>query len=865
MYQSDIYEYLLKSKENVVLVCNNDKEAMTTRDVALLLGYETFVMPDIRVNIGEDLRAYREDIREVFCLLARYYALDSDAKKILVSPVRTLLLPLPKAEYFDSIELEFGEEIELNELKSRLYDWGYHFVDIATSQGEVSFRGDIIDIYPSCSDRPYRISLFDNEIESIQTYNEDNQKRDKDELENIIIGPSFLSLSSDEYKSLVEEIESSEYDALVKDVDSLGLWHLGSLGEYLLNLFDGVSVNSIDDSIKEAIDIAGEAGIYDGFTIPKRISKSKNYRDIEPVDATKFIEAHGSKSITVIAKNESVVRGSLLDLSGKFEYKFVYMDVVVNIMSQDGLILSLNKPGKQTRVKRAKIVLDELNVGEYVVHDNHGVGLFRGIEKRDILGAVSEFVVIGYQNDDTLLIPMSNIDKIDRYVADGGVLPALDKLGKASFKKLKAKVREKLFAIASEIINLSAKRHMKKGIVLKSDNEEYSVFMADAGFEHTDDQKKAISEMLEDLSSGSMMDRLLSADVGFGKTEVAMNAMYISAKSGYQSMMIAPTTLLCSQHYRSMRDRLEKYGISVAKLDRFSSAKEKKIVLAGLADGTIDTVVGTHSLLKAKFHNLALVVIDEEHKFGVKQKEALKELAIDIHLLSMSATPIPRSLNMAMSQIKTFSEILTPPMDRLGVRTFVKEYDKSVLKEAILREIRRGGQIFYVFNSIAGIEEKRKVLKAMLPQLRITVLHSKVMDKESEEEMMKFEAGEYDMMLSTSIVESGIHMPSANTMIVDGADRFGIADLHQLRGRVGRGGKVGYCYFVVSDRDKLTDHAKRRLLALESHSDLGSGAVLAFHDLQIRGGGNIIGEAQSGHIKQIGYSLYLRMLEDAIK
>jgi len=259
MYQSDIYEYLLEVKNNTILVCNNDKEAIATRDVALLLGYDTFILPDIRVNTGEDLRAYREDIREVFCLLARYYALGSEAKKILVSPIRTLLLPLPKADYFDSIELEFGDEIDLDELKSRLYDWGYHFVDIATSQGEVSFRGDIIDIYPSCSDRPYRVSLFDNEVESIQTYNEDSQKRDKDELESIMIGPGFLSLDSNEYKNLIEEIESSEHDALVKDLDSLGLWHLGSKGEYLLNLLDGVSVSNIDDSIKEAIEDSNAA------------------------------------------------------------------------------------------------------------------------------------------------------------------------------------------------------------------------------------------------------------------------------------------------------------------------------------------------------------------------------------------------------------------------------------------------------------------------------------------------------------------------------------------------------------------------------------------------------------------------------
>lgn len=860
MYQSDIFEYLEKKRDNTLLVCSNDKEAISTRDVALLLGYKTFVLPDIRVSIGDDLRSYREEIREIFCVLKKYHA--TDEKKILITPVRTALLPSPRSKYFNTVELEFGEELDIDGLKSKLHDWGYHFVDIATNNGEVSFRGDIIDIYPSCSNYPYRISLFDNEIESIHIYDEGTQKRSPDELENMEIGPSFLSLSTQESAELKERVEYSSYDSFVKDIDSLGLWSLGELGCYLMQVMQSVAVGNILTELEELDEISEGREFYKDFVAPEVIPRATIYRDISPADIGTFIEAHSDKEIVVLAKNESVVRASSLLFEKEVEY--LYLDAIVNIMSNDKLYLSLNKASKTKRVKRAKIILDQLNVGEYVVHEQHGVGVFKSIEKRDVLGAVSEFVVIGYQNEDTLLIPVANMETIDRYVADSGTLPSIDRLGKASFKRLKAKVREKLFAIASEIINLSAKRHMKKGITISYDTEEYALFRADAGFTHTQDQNRAIDEMLSDLSSGQMMDRLLSADVGFGKTEVAMNGMYVSAKGGYQAMMIAPTTLLCSQHYRSLVDRLVKYDISVAKLDRFSSTKEKKDTLAGLEDGSIDVVVGTHALLKAKFKNLALVIIDEEHKFGVKQKEALKELAIDMHLLSMSATPIPRSLNMAMSKIKTFSEILTPPVDRVGVRTFVKEYDESILKEAILREIRRGGQIFYVFNSIAKIEQKKKILQELIPKLRITVLHSKIMDKESEEEMQKFEKGEYDVMLSTSIVESGIHMPSANTMIVDGADRFGIADLHQLRGRVGRGGKIGYCYFIVPDRDSLTDTAKRRLLALEAHSDLGSGAVLAFHDLEIRGGGNIIGEAQSGHIKQIGYSLYLKMLEDAI-
>lgn len=860
MYQSNSYEYLETLEEEKLLLCKDDKEALQLRDVAVLLGYDTFVLPDLRVLVGEDLRTYDEDIQAFLITLAAYYA--SPKKKVLISPLRTLFIPFPKERLFDTQTIEFGETLNLQELKDRLYHWGYHFTDIAASRGEVSFRGDIIDIFPIDAALPYRISMFDEEVESIQYYDTDTQKRLPDELEFLTFVPAFLALDKSEYDTLKNRTERSSYDTFVKDIDSLGLWHLDDLAQSALELFDGVWASDIAEELKEIYELSEPLIPKEAFSLPV-IAEGNKYRDLEVVNPNKLLETHKDKNITIIAKNETVVRGSELD---SFEnISFVYQEGIVNILGSDRLILSLNKPIKRKRVKKASIILDELKPGDYVVHENYGVGIFKGIEKREVLGSLSEFVVMHYQNEDALLIPVSNLEVIDRYVAEGGVMPILDRMGKASFKKLKAKVKEKLFAIASQIINLSAQRHLKKGITLRKNMEEHAIFMSQAGFIHTEDQERAITEMLDDLASGKMMDRLLSADVGFGKTEVAMNGMFIAVKNGYQAMMIAPTTLLSSQHYKSLKERFEGHNIKVAKLDRFSTTKEKNLTLRGLEEGTIDVVVGTHALLKAKFKHLALVIIDEEHKFGVKQKEALKEIAIDVHLLSMSATPIPRSLNLAMSDVKSFSEILTPPTERQGVRTFVKSYDDKVIKEAILREMRRGGQVFYVFNSIAGIEEKKKVLLEILPKLRVAVLHSKISAKETEEEMMLFENGEYDVLLSTSIVESGIHMPHANTMIVDGADNFGIADLHQLRGRVGRGAKEGYCYFMVTDKERLSENAKRRLLALESHSDLGSGAVLAFHDLEIRGGGNIIGEAQSGHIKQIGYSLYLRMLEDAIK
>ncbi len=925
MNQSSVYEYLSSSKHKQLLIAKGDKSADQISSIANLVGIKPFVLPDMRVDVGSDLRSYTAEIHQFLTQLGKYYSCTKE--KVLIAPIRTLAIPFPRPELFIIKTIEFGDTIDLDGLKSELYYWGYHFSDITVQPGEVSLRGDIIDIYPIDADSPYRISLFDDEVESIHIYDPSTQKRQGDERESVSYGAAFLALNESEYEDLSARCEFSPYESFVKDIDALGLWHLDDLGENILERLGGIFAASMDEELSEIYSLSTPLIPRNSFLLPV-VPTAKKWRDLEVADPNKLIEAHPDKKITIIARNESIVRGSGLIFGANVgrdlptptnDMSFVYQDGIINIMSPNELILSINKPIKRRKVKKASLVLDELSIGDYVVHENHGVGVFRGIVKREVLGATSEFVEIGYQGGDTLLIPVSSLETVDRYIAEGGSLPVLDRMGKASFKRLKEKVKDKLFAIASQIINLSAQRHLKRGIVLKggqlfhvssdtlrdngqntkhqtptneqvagsnvgqgvptptndlnTDDDgtvvdialEHKIFMSKAGFEHTEDQIKAIDEMLSEMASGRMMDMLLSADVGFGKTEVAMNGIFIAVKNGFQAMMIAPTTLLSSQHYKSLTERFYDFGISVAKLDRFTTPKEKKRVLSGLADGSIDVVVGTHALLGAKFKDLALVVIDEEHKFGVKQKEALKEMAIDVHLLSMSATPIPRSLNLALSQLKSFAEILTPPESRVGVRTFVKSYDPKIIKEAISRELRRGGQIFYVYNSIAGIEAKRDELVDIFPKLRIAVLHSKISAKETEDEMMKFEDGEYDVLLSTSIVESGIHMPHANTMIVDGADRFGMADLHQLRGRVGRGGKEGFCYFIVEDTESLTDAAKRRLLALESHSELGSGATLAYHDLQIRGGGNIIGEAQSGHIKQVGYSLYLRMLEDAIR
>ncbi|WP_234697148.1 transcription-repair coupling factor [Nitrosophilus alvini] len=856
MIQAKIFEFLKNNKADVIIV-SNEKEAKEVCDVAEYFELDFTPFPDFRARYPDDLRSFKEERDELFAALWNFYTKDT----LAVVPLDTAARLMPSRRYFKKFDIEFAGTLNLAEIKERLLYWGYSFVDIVEEKGEVSFRGDIIDIFPIDSAMPYRISLFDDEIESIRHFEPETQKSIKEEIEKISIIPAFLALEKEEYEKLEAKILESESDAFIKDIDSLGFWYIEDKKPLLQGkraFFAKDMQNEIDDLYQANTE---------GF-VPKKslcfetIGEPTVCKEIEPIDLNTLIDIHKEKKITVLAKNESMIRRSHLK---SFEnLRFVYKDIVLNILTDEELILSLNRPVKKRRVKKTSIILDELQPGDYVVHENHGIGIFEGISPVTVLGATKDFVTLRYQGDDKLLVPVENLDLIDRYIADSGSVAVLDRLGSGSFNRLKKKAKERLFEIASEIVKIAAKREISKGVVCNTEVEEIKLFQNDAGFIYTEDQIKSIEDIFCDLGSGRVMDRLLSGDVGFGKTEVAMNAIFAVVKNGYQAAMIAPTTLLSSQHYKTLVHRFEKYGIKTAKLDRFVSQKEKKAVLEGLEKGTIDVVVGTHTILGAKFSNLALVVIDEEHKFGVKQKEKLKELRTDVHILSMSATPIPRSLNMALSRLKELSELRTPPESKMGVRTYVKEYDEKLIKEVILRERRRGGQVFYIYNSIAAIEDKKRELLNIVADLKILVLHSRVSATVSEKELLRFEKGEYDVLLSTSIVESGLHMPNVNTIIVDGADRFGIADLHQLRGRVGRGKKEGYCYFLVENKEKITDEAKKRLIALESNSYLGSGQVLAYHDLEIRGGGNLIGAQQSGHIKNIGYSLYLRMLEDAI-
>ena len=848
--QAKVYEYLLTHAPQI-LICEDDKEAALCADAASFAGFSAFKLPDFRAKKGDDLRSFNEELFEISSVLSKYYKFDG--KKIIISPFSTLLNPLPTQKNLESSTIKLKDNLNLSEFADLLIRFGYECVDIVESVGEFSIRGEVIDIYGVNMDDPVRILLFGDEVESIRNYNTATQISNKNELSEAEIVPFIANLSKDEFEKVSQKIEDMQSDALVSDLNSLGFWAIDSFSDYLKE-FDSKLVKKIDFEIYDA-----PKEKFKGIEI---LPEPKVYKDLEVTLNFDFFELNKSKSITVLSRNEGLFKGYELD--GFANVKLEISPLVVNLTSSDKIVVSLNKFEKKRRVKRSSLVVDELKVNDYVVHEDYGIGRFLGLEKIKVLGATKEFVVIAYQNDDKLLLPVEHLNLIDRYIAQNGSMAVLDRLGKANFAKIKEKVREKLFAIASKIVAMAAKRELIAGKILQKEDISYLNFVQDAGFSYTSDQQKAVNDIKDELKSGKVMDRLLSGDVGFGKTEVAMNAIFTCIKSGFSALFFVPTTLLSSQHYKTLSQRFSKFGIKVFRLDRFSSAKEKSSLQKALKENEPIVCVGTHALLGVKAENLGLIVVDEEHKFGVKQKEQLKEISQHSHILSMSATPIPRSLNMALSKIKTYSILATPPSSRLDVRTSVREWDEKVVKEAIMRELRRGGQTFYIHNHIADIEQTANELRKILPKLRILILHSKINAKVAEDEMMKFERGEYDLLLCTSIVESGIHLPNANTIIVENANKFGMADLHQLRGRVGRSDKQAYCYFLVEDKDAISKDALKRLVALEGNSFLGAGSVLAYHDLEIRGGGNIIGEAQSGHIEAIGYSLYLKMLEDEI-
>ncbi|WP_220981449.1 transcription-repair coupling factor [Helicobacter pylori] len=863
MIQSSLYGALNKGFDYQILACKDFKESELAKEVINYFKPNTkaILFPEFRAKKNDDLRSFFEEFLQLLGGLREFYqALENKQEAIIIAPISALLHPLPKKELLESFKITLLEKYNLKDLKDKLFYYGYEILDLVEVEGEASFRGDIVDIYAPNS-KAYRLSFFDMECESIKEFDPTTQMSLKEDLLEVEIPPTLFSLNEQSYKDLKTKVEQSPLNSFSKDLTSFGLWFLGEKANDLLHAYKSVISPKALEEIQELTSLNGLDG--ERFKFLKVLENAQGYEDLE-IHAhalESFIALHSNRKITLLAPNKTILDNAISALE-KSHIECVIAPFVLNFKTPDGIFISLNSFERKKKRQKSKLALNELNAGEWVVHDDYGVGVFSQLVQHSVLGSKRDFLEIAYFGEDKLLLPVENLHLIARYVAQSDSVPTKDRLGKGSFLKLKAKVKTKLLEIAGKIIELAAERNLILGKKMDTHLAELEIFKSHAGFEYTSDQEKAIAEISKDLSSKRVMDRLLSGDVGFGKTEVAMHAIFCAFLNGFQSALVVPTTLLAHQHFETLRARFENFGVKVARLDRYASEKNK--LLKAVELGLVDVLVGTHAILGAKFKNLGLVVVDEEHKFGVKQKEALKELSKSVHFLSMSATPIPRTLNMALSQIKGISSLKIPPTDRKPSRTFLKEKNDELLKEIIHRELRRNGQIFYIHNHIASISKVKTKLEDLIPKLKIAILHSQINANESEEIMLEFAKGNYQVLLCTSIVESGIHLPNANTIIIDNAQNFGLADLHQLRGRVGRGKKEGFCYFLIEDQKSLNEQALKRLLALEKNSYLGSGESVAYHDLEIRGSGNLLGQDQSGHIKNIGYALYTRMLEDAI-
>lgn len=548
---------------------------------------------------------------------------------------------------------------------------------------------------------------------------------------------------------------------------------------------------------------------------------------------------------------------------------FVLPDERLAVITEDDFF----RTGQQKPVRTARRnlesflqSLEDLKPGDYVVHNDYGVGRYLGLKTVMVDQIPVEVMELEYANGDKLLVPVDRLHMVARYSSAEGHVPVLDRLGGNQWQTTRKKVRDAVYKLAAELLDLYAQRQVHPAYPARPLQDDYRKFEAEFPYEETEDQERAIGEVVHDLMSGKPMDRLVCGDVGYGKTEVALRAAYKAVLDGKQVALLVPTTVLAQQHHETFTGRLAHHGVRVEALSRFRTPAEQRDILKRLAAGQVDIVIGTHRLLQndVSFRELGLVIIDEEHRFGVRHKERLKKLRVVAHCLSLSATPIPRTLQMSLTGLREFSLIATPPQDRLSIRTVVSRYSERTIKEAVMAEVNRGGQVFYLFNRVQGIEERARTLRELLPGVRIEIGHGQMEPARLEKIMLGFLHNEFQVLLSTTIVESGLDIPNANTMIVERADRFGLAQLYQLRGRVGRSNRRGYCYLLLPPGEKLNPEAEKRLRILQEHSDLGSGFKIASHDLELRGGGNVLGDAQSGHIAAVGFDLYIELLDRAV-
>ena len=859
---------------------------------------------------------------------------------VVIAPVKVLLEKFPNKEFFEknSFTLKVGDSISQQDLLAKLIKLGYKRSTMVSDIGEFSIRGDISDIY-TLEDNAARIEFWGDEIVDIRYFDNETQKSIEKGIKEVKIEPLYKFIlpekaPKDFPQDLKEQLDNEGYFEGINVYQSYFNEDLVSVldyfNEYIVVVDEFAEVSSkyqqIDDNFvngyNEALKTNQIAPLKElnHFTYQETLNKiagsQKIYfnnflsdennevididaRNVQIFDANmdaaaQFIKEHKGFQITIATDFQERVK-EVFNSYGLFDINYIR-----NITSQgteliDGKILLLtdrelfNKRQKDVPTNRKRHYkekaeyienINDIQEGEYVVHSIHGVGIYKGLSKQEIDGQLKDYLTIEYASKDKLHIPAEQINMLCRYRGSGQIKPKLSRMGGSDWENTKTKVKKEVETIAYDLLRLYARRKMQTGIQFAPDSP-LQLEMEDT-FEYieTPDQLKSINQIKADMESASPMDRLVCGDVGFGKTEVAMRAMFKAVTSLKQVAVIVPTTVLALQHYQTVLERFKPFGIDVELLCRFRSTKERKETLKNLATGKCDVVIATHSLLQddVTFKDLGLLVIDEEHRFGVRHKEKLKEFRENIDIISMSATPIPRTLYMSLSGIKDISVINTPPQNRLPIKTFVGEYNEQTVKNAIVNELDRDGQVFYLYNRVETIEEFKLELQKLVPQARIAIGHGQLSEKQLEDVIIGFDNHDYDILLCTTIIENGIDIPNANTMIIHEADKLGLAQLYQLRGRVGRSEKQAYCYcFYKGKFDKnignstkklefkgLSQEATERLKAIKEFTTLGSGYRIAMRDVEIRGVGNILGTKQHGHMINVGFDTYCQLLEETV-
>ena len=882
-------------------------------------------------------------------------------KGILIVPASTLMHRLAPPSFISghSFVYKAGDTVNVDRLREQLQQAGYQCVDTVYEHGEYAVRGALVDIFPMGSKHPFRLDLFDDEIESLRSFEPESQ-RTIDQLDAIDLLPAKevpldktgIRQFQDNWHSRFEVSprDSTLYQDISNGVASQGIeYFLPLFFDHCATLFDylpgdtqvftsggleaaaeqfwqeasgrheeyGVDrerpllppaevfipVNELFGALKQwpRIDLASGkqsgtgASNFAVMNVPEVAVDSRASNPLlaleshlleQPEQRILYCAESAGRRETLLELLETI-RQQPTEVSGWQEFLDSNHSSAITIAPLDRG-LALEQPGiciisegdlfgqqvmqrrrrSRTQDQADNVIknLTELREGAPVVHIDHGVGRYRGLQTIGVNDEMQEFLTLEYADNTKLYVPVSSLHLISRYSGSEEDTAPLHRLGSESWQKAKDKAAKEIRDTAAELLQVYAQRAARQGFSFADPQQDYLAFSRDFPFEETPDQQDAIDAVKKDLLAEQPMDRLVCGDVGFGKTEVAMRAAFIAVSNSKQVIILVPTTLLAQQHYENFKDRFANWPVTVEVLSRFRTAKEQESVIQRAADGKVDILIGTHKLLNSsiKYKNLGLLIIDEEHRFGVRQKEAVKALRAEVDILTMTATPIPRTLNMAFGGIRDLSIIATPPAKRLAVKTFIRQSEPRLIREAILRETLRGGQVYYLHNEVKTIDKVAQALQELIPEARIGVGHGKMRERELEQVMSDFYHQRFNLLVCTTIIETGIDVPSANTIIIERADKFGIAQLHQLRGRVGRSHHQAYAYLLTPHPKTMTKDGVKRLEAIEAADHLGSGFTLATHDLEIRGAGELLGDEQSGHIQRIGFTLYMELLEKAV-